>query len=247
MNAPFPLPLLYRDVPRVIGTLSTPDGLANALRRVVSLPCDAVEIRCGEATSSLDQLSAALHSLQCGGKSVLLTVRNQAEGGTWRDDDPERLAWFEAGVREASAVDIETCSSLVSDVCALADTQDRPVVLSWHDFQGTPEAATLLERMQIVRTLCKNPIFKAACRINSKADMASLRRALEQKPDDLPVCLIGMGAEGAATRLEFALHGSILTYGYLDQPSAPGQFSCKTLREFMAIQSRAYRAVLVAS
>ena len=243
-TTPATAPFLLREVPRVVGTVSTPGGLDHAARAAASLPFDALEIRCGEAVTDPTLLSPALRALHAAGKPVLVTVRNRAEGGTWDDADPARLAWFETGLREADAVDVEMSSALAARVCTLADELRRPVVLSWHDFQNTPPAEALLERMRAVADFCAAPIFKAACRVNTPADIATLRSVLAARPAGLPVCLIGMGPEGAVTRLEFALHGSVLTYGYIDRPSAPGQFSCRTLREFLAVQSRAYREAL---
>ena len=243
-STPATASFLLRDVPRVVGTVSTTEGLDHAARAAASLPFDALEIRCGEAVTDPALLPPALHALHAVGKPVLVTVRNRAEGGTWDDADPARMDWFEIGLREADAVDVEMSSALAARVCTLADELRRPVVLSWHDFQNTPPAEALLERMRAAADFCAAPIFKAACRVNSPADIATLRAVLDARPAGLPVCLIGMGAEGAVTRLDFTLHGSILTYGYIDRPSAPGQFSCRTLREFLAVQSRAYREAL---
>lgn len=236
---------LAGNTPRVVGTVSTPEGLDHAVRAAATLPFDVLEIRCGEAVADPARLPAAIHALHSAGKPVLVTVRSRAEGGTWDDAEPARLAWFEAGLRTAEAVDVEISSALAARVCTLADALSRPVVLSWHDFHHTPPAGAILERMRAVADFCAAPIFKAACRVNSPADISTLRGALDARPAGLPVCLIGMGPEGCVTRLEFPLHGSVLTYGYIDRPSAPGQFSCRTLREFLAVQSRPYRETLV--
>ncbi|MFO1491572.1 MAG: type I 3-dehydroquinate dehydratase [Kiritimatiellia bacterium] len=229
----------------MVGTVSTPAGLERAARDARTLPFDILEVRCGEAVNEVQTLADAVRAVHAAGKPVLVTVRNRAEGGTWEDDDPARLAWFEAGLRDADAVDVEMSGALAGPVCALAASAGRPVVLSWHDFQRTPPADDLLERMRAAAARAGTTVFKAACRVHTQADISILRAALQARPPGLPVCLIGMGPEGAATRLEFARHGSVLTYGYIDRPSAPGQFSCRTLREFLAVHSPAYRANMV--
>ena len=235
-------PFLCGGVPRVVGTVSTPAGLELAVREARTLPFDILEVRCGEAVNEVEALAGAARAVHAAGKPVLVTVRNRAEGGTWEDGDPARLDWFAAGLREADAVDVEMAGALAGRVCALAAGAGRPVVLSWHDFQRTPPADELLERMRAAAARGGDTVFKAACRVQTPADIATLREVLHARPRGLPVCLIGMGPEGAATRLDFALHGSVLTYGYIDRPSAPGQFSCRTLREFLAVQSPSYRA-----
>jgi len=44
-----------------------------------------------------------------------------------------------------------------------------------------------------------------------------------------PLCVIGMGNAWKQTRVSFPKLGSCLTYGYLDQPTAPGQVSAAEL------------------
>jgi 3-dehydroquinate dehydratase type I len=71
--------------------------------------------------------------------------------------------------------------------------------------------------------------------IQREEDVATLRQLLARKWP-VPLCVIGMGARGAATRVEFAKLGSCLTYGYLDAPSAPGQPSAAELVALMRSQ-----------
>jgi 3-dehydroquinate dehydratase-1 len=61
-------------------------------------------------------------------------------------------------------------------------------------------------------------------------DIATLEKLLGSSLD-VPLCVIGMGAFGTKTRITFPAHGSCLTYGYLDAPSAPGQLSAEMLSE----------------
>jgi 3-dehydroquinate dehydratase-1 len=42
---------------------------------------------------------------------------------------------------------------------------------------------------------------------------------------------MGMGALGKVSRLLFARAGSVLNYGYLDQPNASGQWEATLLKE----------------
>jgi 3-dehydroquinate dehydratase len=54
-------------------------------------------------------------------------------------------------------------------------------------------------------------------------------RALLRRRWEKPICVIGMGRAWSKTRIEFAMLGSCLTYGYLDKPTAPGQMSAAEL------------------
>ena len=45
-----------------------------------------------------------------------------------------------------------------------------------------------------------------------------------------PRSVMGMGKFGQVSRLSLALAGSVLNYGYLDQPNAPGQWEARELK-----------------
>jgi len=67
--------------------------------------------------------------------------------------------------------------------------------------------------------------------VNSTQDIAILSALTFKASQDAPVCVIGMGRHGASTRLSLPALGSALAYGYLDKPSAPGQFPCSLLSQ----------------
>jgi 3-dehydroquinate dehydratase-1 len=71
-------------------------------------------------------------------------------------------------------------------------------------------------------------IVKVSTQVNCADDEDTLRFLLAQKWKR-PLCLIGMGAKWAHTRVSFPKLGSCLTYGYLDKPAAPGQMSAAEL------------------
>ena len=46
---------------------------------------------------------------------------------------------------------------------------------------------------------------------------------------------MGMGKFGKASRLALAKAGSVLNYGYLDCPNAPGQWEATELKRLLAM------------
>jgi len=48
---------------------------------------------------------------------------------------------------------------------------------------------------------------------------------------DMPLCVIAMGRLGRHLRAVAPLYGSVLTYGYVSQPTAPGQMSVSQLKQ----------------
>jgi 3-dehydroquinate dehydratase-1 len=208
-------PLTLGLAPRVVGTISRLD----TLDRPEPFPCDIVELR-------LDLTGqGALRTLA---QPTIATIRLASEGGRWQQRDADRLPLFEAALRTVTTVDIEYRSPLLQQVSALACRQLKPLIVSYHDFEKTPP---LPELQQVIRTAANyGTVVKIATRTETEDDIATLR-ALFAEQCSASVCLLGMGALGPRTRLEFPRLGSCLTYGYLDVPIAPGQVSAAQLKE----------------
>jgi 3-dehydroquinate dehydratase-1 len=54
------------------------------------------------------------------------------------------------------------------------------------------------------------------------------------KPGKLPLSVMGMGAYGKVSRLLLARAGSVLNYGYLDEPQVSGQWEATLLKQRLA-------------
>ena len=212
----------FRQAPFVVGVISTWDELKSFPARD-SVPCDVLEVRLDKVGWEEDWLSAC-QSVETAGTPVLLTLRMEAEGGEWDDMEENRLPLLEQALRELSAVDIELQSNLCPRLADVGAQLGKPVVISYHDFQRTPDLETLVvvaERMAEY----ESALIKIAVMINTEADIETLEALLE-KDFSRPICLIGMGALGQRTRLEFPARGSVFTYAFLDGATAPGQLSC---------------------
>jgi 3-dehydroquinate dehydratase-1 len=73
---------------------------------------------------------------------------------------------------------------------------------------------------------------KFATLLRSAADLAIL--AAMQESAAVPLASMGMGPLGRVSLLLLAHLGSILNYGYLDQPTIPGQWPAQRLRDLIA-------------
>jgi 3-dehydroquinate dehydratase-1 len=199
--------------PRVVGTVSQ----ANTLARPGRLDCDIVELR-------LDLIGAdALRPLD---QPVIATIRLASEGGKWTRPDADRLPLFEAALQQCTAADIELRSSIVDQVSALAVRHQKALIVSYHDFDRTPPLVEL--RQVISKAANYGTVVKIATLTKTEDDVATLR-ALFQENCSAALCVLGMGPLGPATRAEFPKLGSCFTYGYLDEPVAPGQPAARDL------------------
>jgi 3-dehydroquinate dehydratase I len=196
----------------VVGTISKPDT------RLVPGECDIVELR-------LD-----LTPLRPVELPSIATIRLASEGGQWTRPDADRLPVFEAALQQYTAADVELRSEILEKVSELACRQQKALIVSYHDFDKTPPLSEL--RQVIIKAANYGTVVKIATRTQTDDDVATLR-ALFQENCSAALCVLGMGPLGPATRVEFPKLGSCLSYGYLDEPVAPGQPSARELMQQM--------------
>ncbi len=106
--------------------------------------------------------------------------------------------------------------------------QPRPdtgltVVGSYHDYQSTPGSDWIASRLNSMDA----DVRKGAFRVNRLADLASILDA--SKAVDSRHVLLGMGALGAVTRIRADVLGNEFSFGYVGEPTAPGQFSVEEM------------------
>jgi 3-dehydroquinate dehydratase I len=194
--------------PRVVGTVSKPDT------RIVPGDCDIVELR-------LDLIPLRQVDLPS-----IATIRLASEGGQWTQADADRLPLFEAALQQCTAADIELRSVILEKVSGMACRHQKPLIISYHDFEKTPPLTEL--RQVLSKAANYGTVVKIATLTKTEDDVATLR-ALFQENRSAALCILGMGPLGPQTRVEFPKLGSCFTYGYLDEPVAPGQPAARDL------------------
>ena len=152
---------------------------------------------------------------------VLVTIRAAAEGGAFRDSEPERLALYRALLPSADAVDVELAAAIRPAVVRAAHDAGLPVVLSHHDFRRTPPDAEL-DRLVARGFRAGADIVKIAAHVRDDRDTTRLAGFLARHPDRALV-VIGMGEHGVKTRVLFPALGSLFTFAALGRGTAPGQ------------------------
>jgi 3-dehydroquinate dehydratase-1 len=211
--------------PRIVGTISTVAGLRTFDSRRVA--CDLVEIR-------LDRLGAEttdwLTQCQAISLPLILTVRLAGEGGGWTRLETERREFFMQALENLAAIDVELQSALLPELADAARGRGRAVIVSVHDFDRTPPIEDLF---QIAAKAAQfGAIVKIATMITCESDVETLKLLLARKLG-VPLCVIGMGAMGTASRMLLPKLGSCLAYGYLDAPAAPGQLSAEEIKRLL--------------
>ncbi len=147
-------------------------------------------------------------------------MRLAAEGGSWRRPDAERAVYYNTALEHLAAIDVELQSELVPKLSQRAKKTGKTLILSSHDFTKTPSSSALQD--VILEASRHADIVKIATMISGPRDVDRLRELLATDWG-VGLCVLGMGPGSNPTRVEFPRLGSVLTYGYLDRPTAPEQ------------------------
>jgi 3-dehydroquinate dehydratase-1 len=199
---------------------------------VAAESADVVELRADLfADPTPEHVTHALRRLRAGGRPVILTVRSAAEGGRIADDG-RRRALYDAGLAHADAVDVEIASAtLVAAVVGPARAAGRTVLLSAHFLDATPPLSTLAGLVDRARALGAD-LPKLAAHARDLDDVCTLLQATLGARDG-GVVTMAMGPVGALSRVFFPAAGSLLTYGAVGRPTAPGQLALGELRRLV--------------
>jgi 3-dehydroquinate dehydratase-1 len=175
--------------------------------------------------------------LEAAGLPVLVTIRLAAEGGRWTAPDRDRLPLYREAAAVASWLDVEAQSPIASEVAALAHARGGTAVVSYHDFARTPPLAELSRVADTCRA-AGGDVAKLATTVAGEADRAALFALLAGARG--PTCVIGMGPETQELRVSLPARGSLLAYGYLTRPTAPGQASAAEAHQRLCAGVPAY-------
>jgi 3-dehydroquinate dehydratase-1 len=211
-------PALRLDHANVVGIAETPAALRRA-RTLTAL--DALEVRLDAFDDAPD--ATALRDLNV---PIIATARCPEEGGKNALNARERASRYLAFLDIAHALDIELASrAALADVIAAARAKKRRVILSFHDFAGTPRNLRTLQKRAAAAGA---DIFKIAVTPRTPAELVALLALLDAPP--LPTSVMGMGPLGKVSRLAAARCGSVLNYGWIERPNVAGQWSAAELR-----------------
>ena len=215
--------------PQVVGAVHSPGALRRALR-IRPGEVDFLEIRVDAFAPDPAPLLRALPRLRV---PLLITVRHPAEGGAHRLSFAQRRALFAQFLPFAALIDIELRSvKALTSTIADARTRGVRIIISDHHFKATPPAARL-QRLIRSAYAAGAGICKIAALAETPAALARLL-ALFAKRQPLPLSVMGMGRFGKISRLLLAQAGSVLNYGYLDEPNASGQWEAVLLKKRLA-------------
>jgi len=208
-----------------------------AVKKAIKDGADLFEVRIDtfkkRDAASLDEAMKRLRALNRRARlGVILTVRSVSEGGRFHIPGPERAAIFDSLMAYADIVDIELGSAgIIKSVVDSAHGRGIKVIVSHHDFKGTPGTPELRRIIRKARR-AGGDIVKIAAAAKDREDLQRLASLLSGSND---LIVIAMGRAGAASRVFFPVLGSLITYGSVTSRTAPGQPTLKVLKRELAL------------
>lgn len=134
-------------------------------------------------------------------------------------------------------------SNTPDEVCEMRERSRAAgvqLVLSFHDFKGTPPRGELQQKFALAEQLGAD-VAKVAVMPRAMEDVLTLLAATlhASRTLSIPVISMSMGGAGAVTRLAGGLFGSALSFAVGQQSSAPGQWPIEELETALALLRKA--------
>jgi len=209
------------------------------VQKALAAGADMLEIRVDtfrkRDTESLVRALKRLRGFEgVSGVPLLLTCRDVTEGGVNAVAVKEKKLIFKALMPFVDCIDIELrVATGFRAVITEAREAGVAVIVSYHDFKGTPGAARLEGIIRKGRAAGGDAV-KIAATAECREDLKRLAAVLLGHS---AVIIIAMGPQGKASRLFFPLLGSLTTYGSVTKSSAPGQMPVAELvKAFKALE-----------
>ena len=224
---------------------ATREALLHQAKAVSALAPDIMEWRIDgfEGVDDLDTCLDVLATLrtEIGAIPLLFTCRVKAEGGQQEIDAETRLRLLKAALRSGhiDLVDVELSNgaAFIQTVRKAAQQFGTKLILSYHNFNDTPETAVLLQTLAQARQMGAD-IAKAAVMPHGPNDVLTLLdatlKARTQENLQIPLVTIAMGSEGRISRVAGGVFGSDITFAAGETASAPGQIHISELRQTLA-------------
>lgn len=210
--------------PKVVASVVSPEEAKEAK----ALGADIIEVR---VDLLHDDALPAVESIYSLGVPLIITIRPEYEGGHYKGSDRDRVAIFEKLMPYAAFIDVELKARTLDEIVRTTKGTEVLPIVSSHDFKKTPSNAIMLRTIN--RSLKKGSIAKLAVTPHSLADVLRVYEVtLKVKK---PVCTIAMGLTGRHSRIMAPVYGSVLTYGYVKKPVAPGQMRVDKIVEGLAL------------
>jgi 3-dehydroquinate dehydratase-1 len=197
----------------------------------------------GDATAVIETAQAIRQA--AGGIPVLLTRRNVSEGGEpIAIGESEVVAMYtlacQARCVEMIDYELSNAAENLAQLRAVSAANGITMIMSYHNFQMTPDAAVLDSKFVAAERLGAD-VAKVAVMPKSEQDVLTLLAATDRARQAIaiPIISMSMGGIGSLSRIMGWVYGSAATFAVGKSSSAPGQISIEDLRVMLALVRKA--------
>jgi 3-dehydroquinate dehydratase type I len=164
---------------------------------------------------------------------VIATNRLESEGGKWRGNEADRRLLLEETLGYGvDCLDLELAADAAWRREIWARRGSTRIILSWHDFSGTPESSRLEEVLQEMLAQ-DGDILKIVTQARKPADNLQVLSLIPQaRAAGREIIAFCMGPLGKWSRVVAPYFGSYLTFAPFSKKgaSAPGQLTVNEMR-----------------
>jgi 3-dehydroquinate dehydratase-1 len=215
-------------------------ALIRQARETVMLSPDIIEWR-ADGFGHVDRNETLLRVLDVlrsiiGDIPLIFTYRSPKEGGFTNIEPDRRFAQVlevaQSGLADIVDYELSEGAGRIEKLSKAIDNNKTKLLLSWHDFEATPDEGFIMDRFIAAQGLGAN-IAKVAAMANGPMDVLKLLAApVKAKADTvkIPLVSIAMGRQGIISRLAGGYFGSDIIYASGSGCSAPGQINIQNLR-----------------
>ena len=212
------------------------DDMLFSARQAEKLAADAVEFRIDFLDpAGMDDLKD-INKLEDLNIKKILTCMPCWEGGKFNGAESTRISMMSSISKFFDYITIELRCCDLSLFVRSARKQNPciKVILSYHDFESTPELNTILNIIKLEKKHGAD-IAKIAFTPCDLEDVLRVMEALVKGRAGIPVIAISMGDAGKISRVIAPVFGSYLTFASLGEgrESAPGQMSIADVRGWL--------------
>ena len=219
-SAPPKRAISWKQVPLVIGTVSTAQGL----KYLTHCPegVDLVEIRLDTLLAKGVDPDRIQEALAQRTNPALLTLRTRDEGGSFNWRSRQRVLFFLKFIPFVDAVDLElTNIPRLGRVLRTVRRLKRDLVISSHSLKRKLTPLRLRRLLQQFRKT-RAHVYKIVGLARRRRDLRVLAEPLLNQ-SHMRLAILASGPLATASRISLPALGSRLLYVHLDEPAAPGQ------------------------
>jgi 3-dehydroquinate dehydratase-1 len=167
---------------------------------------------------------------------VILTVRKPGEGGKYPFVETERVKLIQKCITaNPHAIDLEFSieAEVLASLIKLSRQQDVRVILSFHDFEKTPEVKEMKDIIldAVSKKVDYVKIIGTANCVEDNLKMLSLPQIAQE--NGVKIVSFSMGRKGTISRILSPIFGAAFTFASLDEPTAPGQIQIEEMKNYL--------------